>query len=151
MRMVAIHNRALTPEQITQNFDVGVGERYFLLFNISDYVGQDDAYVVFEVSQFDSYAYLFDEPFFVLLDSTATPGTIPLAGMRIGLNGREVGVGQAYANLNLDLNDAEYAIEGRQVLSDLGTVVPLEQGPTLRSVLPYLRAARQRNQRVRRG
>src|SRR5690606_35610753 len=85
--------------------------------------------VVFEVSQFDSYSYLFDEPFFVILSDTASPGSIPLAGMRIGLNGREVTVGQAFQNLDLTLNDADYELDGRQVLSPLGTVVPLEKGP----------------------
>ena len=35
LRMVAIHNRALTPTQIQQNFDAGVGEKYFMLFNVS--------------------------------------------------------------------------------------------------------------------
>ena len=36
--MVAIHNRALTPTQIQQNFDAGVGEKYFMLFNVSHLV-----------------------------------------------------------------------------------------------------------------
>lgn len=129
VRLLAIHNRVLTDEQIQQNFEVGVGEKYYLLFNVSDHVGVDDAYIVFEVSQFDSYGYLFDEPFFVILDSAATPGSIPMAGMRIGLNGREVAVGQAFRNLDLTVNDADYATEGRQTLSPLGTVVPLEKGP----------------------
>ena len=38
LRMVAIHNRALTPTQIQQNFDAGVGEKYFMLFNVSHLV-----------------------------------------------------------------------------------------------------------------
>ena len=96
VRLVAIHNRALTADQIKQNFDVGVGEKYYLLFNVSDHVGKPDAYVVFEVSQFDSYSYLFRAPFFLMLDSTATPGDIPIAGIRIGVNGREATVGQAF-------------------------------------------------------
>jgi hypothetical protein len=128
VRLVAVHNRALTPEQIVQNYDVGVGEKYFLLFNVSDHVGIADAYVVFEVSQFDSYAYLFDEPFFIVLGS-ATPGSIPLKGMRIGINGREAAVGQAYRNLDVTLTDAAYAAEGRQFLSPLGTVIGIEKGP----------------------
>ena len=131
IRLLAVHNRALTPEQITQNFDVGVGEKYFLLFNVSDHINVNDAYVVFEVSQFDSYSYLFDEPFFVILDSAASPGSIPMAGLRIGLNGREVPVGQAFANLNTTITDAEYQVEGLQRLATLGTVIPLEKGPTL--------------------
>jgi hypothetical protein len=129
VRLLAIHNRILTEAQILQNFEVGVGEKYYLLFNVSDHVDIDDAYVVFEVSQFDSYSYLFDEPFFVILNSAASPGSIPLAGLRIGLNGREVTVGQAYRNLDLTLNDADYGLAGRQTLSTLGTVVPLEKGP----------------------
>ena len=38
LRIVAIHNRALTPTQIQQNFDAGVGEKYFMLFNVSHLV-----------------------------------------------------------------------------------------------------------------
>ncbi len=132
VRLVAIHNRALTAAQVKQNFDVGVGEKYYLLFNVSDYVGKSDAYIVFEVSQFDSYSYLFRAPFFMMLDGSATPGTIPVAGLRIGINGREASVGQAFKNLNVTLNDADYAAGGgRQELSSLGTVIALEKGPTL--------------------
>ncbi|MBT8444622.1 MAG: LamG domain-containing protein, partial [Gammaproteobacteria bacterium] len=58
-RQVAIHNRAMTEPQILQNFDVGVGEKFFLLFYLSDVVAMPDAYLMFEVSQFDSYSYLF--------------------------------------------------------------------------------------------
>ena len=58
------------------------------------------AYVMFEVSQFDSYSYLFDKPTFISLDPAARPGNIPLAGMRIGVNGSEAEVGQAYRTLD---------------------------------------------------
>ncbi len=129
VRLVAIHNRALTGEQVKQNFDVGVGEKYYLLFNVSDYVGQPDAYIVFEVSQFDSYSYLFRAPFFMLLDGTATPGSIPVKGIRIGINGREAPVGQAFKNVDTTITDAQYAPQGRQYLSQLGTVITLEKGP----------------------
>lgn len=131
VRLLAIHNRALSDDQIRQNFDVGVGERYFLLFNVSEHVGLTDAYVVFEVSQFDNYSYLFDEPFFIMLDDTMNPGTIPMAGIRIGLNGRELAVGQAFASIDTTITDAEYDVEGLQRLSSLGTVIQLDKGPTL--------------------
>jgi hypothetical protein len=131
IRLLAIHNRALNSDQIRQNFEVGVGERYFVLFNVTDHVGIDDAYVAFQVSQYDSYGYLFDEPFFVILDQQVAPGAIPIAGLRIGANGREFAVGQAYRNLDVTIEDANYAAEGRQIMSTLGTVVPLEKGPTL--------------------
>src|SRR5690606_11264976 len=130
VRLLAVHNRVLTVEQIIQNFEAGVGERYYLLFNVTEHVGIDDAYIVFEVSQFDSYSYLFNAPFFVILDSAASPGSVPLAGLRIGLNGREVTVGQAYQNLDITLNDTDYQAEdGHQTLSPLGTIIPLEKGP----------------------
>ena len=38
LRLVAIHNRALTLEQIQQNFQAGVGEKFFMLFGISHLV-----------------------------------------------------------------------------------------------------------------
>ncbi len=131
VRLLAIHNRVLTDEQITQNFDVGVGEKYFLLFNVTDHVGIEDAYVVFEVSQFDSYSYLFDEPFFVVLGTGVTLGNIPISGIRIGANGRELPVGQAFKNVDVTINDVDYAVEGLQRISSLGTVIPLEKGPAL--------------------
>jgi len=129
LRQVAIHNRALTPAQIQQNFDVGVGEKFFLLFYVSDVVGMPDAYIMFEVSQFDSYSYLFNAPVFISLDPTATPGTIALAGMRIGINGAESPVGQAYANIDTAITDASYDPATGQALSRLGTIVALEKGP----------------------
>jgi hypothetical protein len=71
MRLLAIHNRALSPEQIRQNFAVGVGEKYLLLFNVSDHVGIPDAYVVFEASQYDTWSYLFNAR---ISSSWTTPG-----------------------------------------------------------------------------
>ena len=67
-RLVAVHNRALTPEQIDQNFQAGVGEKFYLLFSVSHLVDVPQAYILFEVSQFDSYGYLFDKPTFISLD-----------------------------------------------------------------------------------
>jgi len=129
MRLLAIHNRALSAEQVQQNFEVGVGERYYLLFNISEYVEIPDAYVVLEVSQFDSYSYLFARPFFVILDPTRLPGDFPIRGLRIGLNGREVPVGQAFRTLDVLINDFDYDWDGRQQLSPFGAVIGLERGP----------------------
>ncbi len=129
IRLVAIHNSALTQEQVTQNFDVGVGEKFFLLFDVSDVLqaAPQSSYILFEVQQFDSYAYLFDTPHFVTLDGSSPTG-IPLRGMRIGLNGAEAPVGQSYANLNTTL-DANLFGELGQPLSILGAVLPLEKGP----------------------
>ena len=129
IRLVAIHNRALTPAQIIQNFDAGVGEKYFLLFSVTDLVGIADSFILFEVSQFDSYSYLFSEPTFISLDPNASPANIPIAGMRIGINGKEAVVGQAYSNLDTEIDSAFYDPVLGQRLSDLGTVIALEKGP----------------------
>ncbi len=128
-RMVAVHNRALTPEQIQQNLDVGVGEKFFLLFGVEHLIDVPQSYVVMQVSQFDSYAYLFNEPFFISLDATATPGNVPLAGMRVGINGAEANVGQAWASLDTALTDANYDASTGQSLSNIGTIIGLEKGP----------------------
>jgi len=128
-RQVAIHNRAMTEAQILQNFDVGVGEKFFLLFYLSDVVSMPDAYLMFEVSQFDSYSYLFKDPVFISLDQGAMPGSIPMAGMRIGINGAESPVSQAYVNLNTTITDTSYDPATGQALSDLGTIIALEKGP----------------------
>ncbi|MEO0974966.1 MAG: LamG domain-containing protein, partial [Pseudomonadota bacterium] len=108
IRLVAIHNRVLTQEQIQQNFDAGVGEKFFLLFNVADLVELPASYILFEVSRFDSYSYLFNEPRFISLDGSVVPQNIPLEGMRLGVNGTELTVGQAYANLDVDLDAASY-------------------------------------------
>jgi len=131
VRMLAIHNRALTEEQVAANYDVGVGQKFFLLFNVSHLVDMPESFIVFEVSQFDSYGYLFSNPFFISLDETQSPSGIPLEGMRIGINGREVVVGQSFANLDVTLNSSDYAAGSGQPLSRLGTVLALENGPEL--------------------
>jgi len=128
LRMVAVHEFALTPEQIQQNFDVGVGEKFFLLFSIEDIINVPTAYILFEVAQFDSYAYLFTNPHFITLDGNQNPEGIPIQGMRIGVNGEEVDKSQTYANLDDLLSASEFGELG-QPLSDLGAVIPLEKGP----------------------
>ncbi|MCB1625531.1 MAG: LamG domain-containing protein, partial [Pseudomonadales bacterium] len=125
LRMVAVHNRALTPEQIAQNFEAGVGERYFLLFNVSDLVDVPQAYMMFEASQLDSYGYLFEKPTFISLDSSAQVPNIPIAGIRLGVNGVEVKSGQAYVPLNVTVSASKYLAGAGQKFTDHGTVVPV--------------------------
>ena len=87
--------------------------------------------VMLTVSQFDSYGYLFSEPTFINLDPAVTPDGVVIRGMRIGMNGKEVAVGQAYAMLDTVISAADYSADpaGRVKLSDVGTVIALEQGP----------------------
>jgi hypothetical protein len=131
IRMVAIHNRVLTPAQITQNFDVGVGQKYFLLFYLGDHITDvPDPYLMIEVSQFDSYSYLFNEPRFISLDASVTDANADIAGIRIGVNGLLPEVGQAFQYI--DTTDAAfsepYTAEGQTLLRQ-GTIIPIAQGP----------------------
>jgi len=122
VKLVSIHNRALTSPQIQQNFDAGVGEKFFLLFDISHI--QDvpaQSYIMFTVSQFDNYSYLFTDPKYVNLDSGITNVNIPIKSMRIGVNSKQSPAGQAYLNLDTVIT------ANNQSLSLVGTTVALEK------------------------
>lgn len=129
VKFAAVYDRALTLAQVQQNFAAGVGERYYLLFNVSQLVNLPKSYLMFEVSRYDSYSYLFNRPTFINLDSTVTPGSIEIQGMRIGINGKEAAVGQAYAPLDVTVSNANYSSTTGQLLSSIGTVIALEKGP----------------------
>src|SRR5690606_36419729 len=72
VRFLGIHNRAMTPEDIMKNFEVGVGARYLLLFNVAELINVPLSFIVFEVQQFDDYGYLFSQPFFTILADPET-------------------------------------------------------------------------------
>jgi hypothetical protein len=128
-RLAAMHRRALTEEQIVQNFDAGVGERFYMLFDVSERIGAplDSSFVLFEAQQFDSFAYLFDRPHFITLDGIARDN-VTLEGMHLAMNGQEVSIGQSYANM-AQTTDSSLNEELGQPLSVLGAVIPLEKGP----------------------
>ncbi len=128
IKFVAIHNRALTAAQIKQNYGAGVGQRFYLLFNVADVTGVSQGYVMFTVSQYDGASYLFDAPTFVSLDPSVTPDGIVVKGIRIGINGTIPTVGQAYIPLNTIVTAAKYKFGG-EVLSTVGTVIAIQSGP----------------------
>jgi len=128
IKLVAIHNRALNAKQILQNYNAGVGQRFYLLFNVAAVTGVSQGYVMFLVSQYDGASYLFTNPTFISLDPTATPNNIVVKGIRIGINGTIPTVGQAYIPLNTTVTAAGYTSMG-QVLSKVGTVIALQSGP----------------------
>ena len=130
VRMVAIHNRALTDAQIAQNFEAGVGERFYLLFSVAHLIDVPQSYVMFEASQFDSYSYLFNKPSFISLDGSLDPDQVHLKGIRIGVNGSEAKVGQAYAPLDKTVTAAGYEPATGFSLASIGTVVALDKGPS---------------------
>jgi hypothetical protein len=132
LRFAAIHDAALTQQQIQENFAAGVGASYYLLFDVSALTNTPQSYIMFTASQYDSYSYLFARPTFISLDPTWKPtADIPIAGIRIGINGAEVPVDQAYIPLNVNVTAADYSATNGQLLSPLGTVIPLENGPTV--------------------
>src|SRR5450631_4036478 len=131
IKFVAIHSRAMSAAQVMQNFNAGVGERYYVLFNVSTVTGVSQSYVMFTVSQYDSYGYLFYQPTFISLDPTVTSSnvpSIPVQGIRIGLNGAVPQVGQAYIPLKTTITAANYTPQG-EVLSTIGTIIGLQGGP----------------------
>jgi hypothetical protein len=128
IKFVAIHNRALTAAQVLQNYNAGVGQRYYVLFNVADLTGVSQGYVMFTASQYDSASYLFTAPTFVSLDPTVTPNNIVIKGIRIGINGTLPTVGQAYIPLDTTVTAANYKFGG-EVLSQVGTVIPIQSGP----------------------
>ena len=132
VKMVAIHNQPLTEPQIQQNFDVGVGQKFFLLFCVGQHLGESgncQSFVMFEVAQFDSYSYLFNKPTFVTLDGSTPLADINIKGLRIGINGKEALAGQAYANMNETVDIGSYDPATGQELSSQGTIIALEKGP----------------------
>jgi len=127
IRLLAIYNRVLTSEQIQQNYDVGVGEKFFLLFSISELIELDNTYVMFEVSQFDNYSYLFSNGALVNIDRTPVNEAFDIEGLRIGINGKESAQGQAFANLELSIPSAQ-SLATPLSISSLGTIMALEKG-----------------------
>jgi cytochrome c553 len=131
IKFLAIHNRALTQAQIQQNFAAGVGQKYYLLFGVSSLTGMPQSYVLFTASQYDNYSYLFAQPKFISLNSTATvPGGLQLSGIRIGVNGALAPAGQSFTTVATTLGGSSYTGANGQLLSSLGTVVPVTLGPS---------------------
>jgi hypothetical protein len=130
LRMVAIHDRALTQAQIQQNYAAGVGQSYYLLFDVSTLTGVPQSYIMMTAGLNDSYSYLFNNPTFISLDSTQKPNNIPIQGIRIGINGVEAPVGQSYIPLSTTITSADYNSSTGQLLSSVGAVIALQNGPS---------------------
>jgi hypothetical protein len=128
---VAIHNRALTQAQIEQNFDAGVGEKYFMLFSVAHLLPNiPQPYVMLEASVLDSYGIQFSKPTFISLDPNATVTNVPISGIRIGINGLEARAGQAYKPLSATIGGTNYKAGTGQEMTKIGTVIGGEKGPT---------------------
>jgi mono/diheme cytochrome c family protein len=127
LRMVAVHNRALTATQIQQNFEAGVGEKYFMLFSVAHLLPNiPQPYLMLEASQLDSYGVQFAKPTFISLDPNATVADVPISGIRIGVNGIEAHSGQAYLPLSQNIGGVNYKAGTGQEMTPVGTVIQLE-------------------------
>ena len=129
IKFAAVHSRALTPAQVLQNFNAGVGQKYFLLFDVSALSGIPQTYIMMQTSQYDTYSYLFANPTFISLDPAVAPANINISGIRIGVNGTIPTAGQSYATLTATVGPPSYTSSGGQVLSTVGAVIPADQGP----------------------
>jgi hypothetical protein len=128
IRFVAIHSRALTAAQVMQNYNAGVGEKYFMLFDVTDLSGVPQAYVQVTASVLDSYAYQFTAPTFISLNPNAAPANIPLSGIRYGVNGALQSSGQSWAMINTTIGGAAYTAASGQLLSKVGGIVAADKG-----------------------
>ena len=128
LKFVAIHSRALTPDQVMTNFNAGVGEKYFMLFDVSTLSGVPQAYIEVTGSVLDSYAYQFSAPTFISLNPNAAPASLPIKGIRVGVNGVELPTGQSYSTVNTTVGGAAYTAAAGQLLSPVGAVIASDQG-----------------------
>jgi cytochrome c553 len=129
IRFVAIHSRALTAAQVMQNYNAGVGEKYFMLFDVTALSGVPQSYIQVTASVLDSYAYQFTAPTFISLNPNAAPASIPLAGIRYGVNGALQSSGQSWAMINTTVGGSAYTAANGQVLSAVGGIVASDKGP----------------------
>jgi len=129
IKFAAVHSRALTAQQVLQNFNAGVGQSYYLLFDISAQTGIPQTYILFQASQYDTYSYLFTNPTFYSLNPSAAPANIVIQGMRIGVNCTIPTAGQSYSTMNVTVGPPNYSPTGGQVLSTVGDIVAVDEGP----------------------
>ena len=130
IRLVAIHNRALTLAQIQQNFEAGVGEKFFLLFGVEHLVNVPQAYVMFEARSTTATATCSTSRSSSASTRRRRRAASRSAACASASTAPRPRVGQAYRLLDTRDHDANYEPETGQTLSTIGTVIPLEKGPT---------------------
>lgn len=129
IKFAAIHSRALTAAQVLQNYNAGVGEKYFLLFDVSSLSGVPQSYIQVTASVLDSYAYLFTSPTFISLNPNADPGNLVIKGIRYGINGVLQTSGQSWAMVNSTVAAPAYTAASGQLLAKVGGIVASDKGP----------------------
>ena len=117
LRMVAIHNQALSGAEVQQNFDAGAGNISTLRFDLAAALGAP-GYIDMQFAELDGESYLFAQP---VLVSDATP--IRVKNIRVAVND----VAPVYEQVfrRLDVTALQTGLE----LSSQGAVIPMELGP----------------------
>lgn len=153
IRMLAIHSAPLTAAEVKQNYDAGVGQQYYLMFNISRYLGAQcnpttgpSCFILMKASVFDNTSYLFSNPRFINLNdpNVSTEPPLYLKGMRIGINGSDASNDQLFSRMDVCINGPCTGTDSRTanvsyqkgispndgaLLSSQGAVIAMQNGP----------------------
>ncbi len=116
IKLVAIHNKALTALEIQQNFDAGSGSVVTMRFDVSNMIGQA-AYIDMQVAQLDAVGYMFAKPVFI-----SDASGITIKNIRIAVNDTVPVAAQPFRRV-----DTVVLSSGTE-LSPLGAVIPVELG-----------------------
>jgi hypothetical protein len=122
VRFLAIHERALTAPQVSQNYQAGVGRRITMTFDISQWAGTGTT-IDFSVTEIDNYSYLFCQPTI----RGPNPAGLTVENIRIQVNSTVPVEGQAFTNV-----DDTVLLDGHQ-LSRQCSVIRKELGAALDS------------------
>jgi len=106
-----------------------VGEKYFMLFDVTDLSGVPQSYIQVTASVLDNYAYQFNSPTFISLNPNAAPANIPISGIRFGVNGTLQSSGQTWQMVNTTIGGSTYTAANGQLLSKVGGIVAADKGP----------------------
>lgn len=120
IKLVAIHNRALSALQILQNYLAGASQKFLLRLPLDQWL-EPGAYIEFELSEFDPYSYLFCNPTI----GTSNPSGFPVEGLRVAVNGVAPVASQSFKNIVAVVDDPQ------ERLSNLCSVVSKDLGSSM--------------------
>lgn len=117
-KFVAVHERALTPAEVLQNYEAGIGDKITLRFDVSSLVGAANSYVELEAAEFDAKSYYFAKPVF----TTSSTESIRVKGIRVAINNKVAAAGQAFNTIDTTVTSSP------QALSRIGTIIAKDLG-----------------------
>lgn len=116
-RMVGVHSSALSPQQVAQNFDAGLGAVTTLDFDVSNIIGAPASIRVL-ARELDENAYLFAEPT-LITDVTG----VTVKNIRIAVNNNLPVATQSFRSVDMTVNASG------TLLSPQGAIIPKDLGP----------------------